>query len=249
MIKKVLSIVAMGALLFVTIPPVFGQQSVQQKSATPENVPIIPPPPPPGGGGPRIPVSLSVAVAQTMQAKMLTLNNQLQANHATAAAYSAAATAAQAYFANSAETGWTAIMQAWILANPALFTSQNPTTAQLEAGYAQLQAQGAVVTYSQYVQMITGDPLADRESFLSFVQTNGLAAFHANLVTALNVLSAQVITRHHGGVMIQVNTWSFSWGAAALYLGVVALACTGPVGIAIAVAGLAAGAIGVAGDD
>jgi hypothetical protein len=244
-LRGVMAVVSMGALLLTTVVPTRAQEQ--------QNPIRIGPPecPPACGGGSKMvpPVNLSVAVAQNFQSKMLTLNNKLQAHQATSATYAAAASAAQAYFANSVEVGWTNIMQRWILANTDLFTG-NPTVTQLHQGYNELVAAGAVVTYNQYVQMIESDPLTDREEFLAFVQTYGLSAVHTSIVNQLNVLAADLTNRHNGSAgTIQVNKWSFTWGAVGLYMGIVGLACTGPVGVAIVVGGLAAGAIGLLGDD
>lgn len=246
MLRKGLVVVVMSVLLLASVaPPLFAQE--QQEN------PIRIGPcgsdcNPNSGGGPVPPKNLSLAVAKTLQSKMLTLNNKLQAHQASSADYAAAATAAQAYFSNSDEVGWTGILQSWILNNSSLFTTVSPTQAQLKAGYATLTNAGAVVTYNQYVQEITGDPLADREAFLSFVQTYGLSAVHTEIVSQLNVMSAQVATRHNGGIILHANKWTFTWGAVGLYLGIVGLACTGPVGVAIAIAGLGCAGVGLLGE-
>jgi hypothetical protein len=210
----------------------------QQSGAKPNVQPV-------GGGGgvggyrpPNVPQSLSLAVVQTMQAKMVTLNNKLQNNTVTPSDYAAASTSVQAYFANSDETGWTANLQTWIIANESLFTT-DPTTAQLQAGYAALQQVGVVSTYGQYVQTITGVSLADRQAFWTQVKTSGLAAYHAGLISELNTLSAQLSRR--GGGMVLLAGCEFNLHVAGLYLGIVALAVAGPVGVGIAVAGLALG--------
>jgi hypothetical protein len=157
--------------------------------------------------------------------------------------FSAAATSMQSYFANSDETGFTANMQTWILANPTLFKTENPSAAQLQAGFAQLQSLGLTSSYNSYVQTLTGDPLADREAFFSFVQTSGLKAYHANLVSSLNVLSARnhrsgqlsyASAHGKGGKLVLINAWTFSWASAGIYLGIVGLViCTGGAGAVV----------------
>lgn len=223
----------------ITLLPAVANAQQQQSGAKPNVQPV-------GGGGgvgggyrpPNVPQSLSLAVVQTMQAKMVALNNKLQNNTVTPSDYAAAATSAQAYFANSDETGWTANLQTWIISNESLFTT-DPTTAQLQAGYAALQQVGVVSTYGQYVQTITGVSLSDRQAFWTQVKTSGLASYHAGLISELNTLSAQLSRR--GGGMILLAGCEFNLHVAGLYLGIVALAVTGPVGVGIAVAGLALG--------
>ena|ERR1700689_4935435 len=90
---------------------------VSHGQAAPDNV-CAPPCNPGGGGGgtlpppPKAPSSLSLAVVQTLQSKMLTVSNKLDSGQQpTSSDYAAAATAAQAYFANSDETGWTSTLQ------------------------------------------------------------------------------------------------------------------------------------------
>jgi len=139
---------------------------------------------PPAGGTLVVPASLSLAVAKTMQTTMISLGNKIYNNSAVAADYSSAATAAQAFFANSDEVGFTANIQAWILANSSLFTT-TPTTAQLEAAYTTLQSIGSTVTYSEYSNSLLAVPLAARQQFLTTVKTEGLSYFHAQLVAAL----------------------------------------------------------------
>lgn len=234
--KQFLSMLLAIGMLFL---PAIANAQQQHGGAKPNVQPIGVP----GGGGggyrpPTVPQSLSLAVVQTMQAKMVSLNNKLQSNTVTASDYAAASTAAQAYFANSDETGWTANLQSWIIANESLFTT-DPTTAQLQAGYAALQNIGVVSTYGQYVQTITGVSLSDRQAFWTQVDTSGLASYHAGVISELNTLSAQ-ITRQNGGLMIQVGC-EFNLHVAGLYLGIVALAVSGPVGWGIAAAGLALG--------
>jgi hypothetical protein len=245
-IRQFLAVILAAGLLFV--PALQAQQ--EGRSATTQ----VQPAPSPGGGashptglgvaGPAIPSSLSISVVQTMQTKMIALNSAVAANKATASTYSAAATALQSYFGNQDETGFTKTIETWILDNSDLFTSTTLTTAQLQAGYASLQSSGVVTTYSAYVQSMTTPTLSEREEFLSAVQTSGLSAYDAQIVSALNSISAQVNTRHNGGILIQVNC-GFNLAVAGLYAGIVGFACGGPVGAGIAVAGLVIAAGGI----
>ncbi len=92
---------------------------------------------------------------------------------------------------------------------------------------------------------------------------SGLKAYHANLVSSLNVLSARnhrsgqlsyASAHGKGGKLVLINAWTFSWASAGIYLGIVGLViCTGGAGAVvlgtyITVAGLGAAAIGVAGE-
>lgn len=236
--RKTTMLVVIAAMLLAIIPPAQAQQQ-----GTTQIVPVTPP----GGGsmprGPVVPGSLSVAVVQTMQAKALILQTKMQTNSQTAADYASLASATESYFANSNETGWTKTLQTWILANPTLFTS-NPTTNELEAGYASLEKAGVKTTYGAYANSILAVPLATRQAFLNTVKTKGLTAYHAQIVSELNVLAAQ--TRDHFSYQLAECRAPYLSGAG-LYLGIVALCVAGPIGVGIAVAGLAFGAAGLFG--
>lgn len=251
-VKLVLSTFLCAGMLFI---PALDAQQQQQQDASPSD----------GYTGPQVPTSLSLGVVQTMQSKMLVLNNKLQnGQQPTASDDAAASTSMQAYFANSDETGWTANLQTWIINNADLFTTLNLSVAQLQAAYTNLQGTGAIISYHQFVEGIMGDSLSDREAFLNFVETSGLQAFHSNMVRALTVLSTANATsgklsyaslhRRGLGKMLLVGTWTFSWAAAGMYLAIVGLVvATGgagavALGIGIGVAGVGAAAVGVAGE-
>lgn len=113
----------------------------------------------------------------------------------------ALATALQLSFANWAETGFTAILQNWILANAPLYTTATPTAQQLQAAYQQLVKLGvANVTLTQFENSIIGAPLASREQFISIIQTNGLQYLHNNIVAVLSTYgSTGASNRPSGG--------------------------------------------------
>jgi hypothetical protein len=237
--RKVLSLIVAAGILLATIPPSHAQQQSQKPQVQP--APGGCPPDCGGSRGPTIPPSLSLGVVQTMQTSMVNLSNKSIAGRAVATDYASAATAFQAFSANSAEVGFTANMQAWILANPSLFTTQTPTATQFQAGYAALQKIGVIATLAEYESSITSVSLSDREAFITMVQTTGLAAYHTAIVAALNAKATQALSRRSGGAVSQVDC-EHGLAAAGLYLGIVALACTGPVGWGIAAAGIALGA-------
>lgn len=100
--------------------------------------------------------------------------------------------------------------------------------------------------------MITSVPLATRQQFYNTVQANGLAYVHTQLVNEVLAFAASTM-RHMGsgsGQFSLVNkiTSAVPWlTIGGLYLGIVALAVTGPVGWRIAAGGLALGGVGLLG--
>jgi hypothetical protein len=210
-----------------------------------------------GGGGtggdgyhaiPKPPATLSQSTFQIAQQKMVTIQQQAKAGHLKGTDVAAAATATQAVFANMDEAGYTPKLEAWIKANSDLFTTQNPTDAELKVGFAALGGTGVTETYAQFVQRITGAPLDVRQAFITAVQTNGLAYFHKGLVAAMNATANSVeLFRDHR--YIQVNKEAPSWWAVgAEYFAIVGISMAVIAGapfvvIAIGVAGAAAGAV------
>ena len=108
-----------------------------------------PPPPLPcetcggGGGGyvptaPSVPSTVSTAVMNQTQSVATNMQVHLNSGKFLESDATALATALQLSFANWAETGFTAILQNWILANAPLYTTAIPTAQQLQAAYQQL---------------------------------------------------------------------------------------------------------------
>jgi hypothetical protein len=236
--SKMLSMIVAAGLLLLTIPPA---QAQQQKAAP--NVQLPPggcPPHCAGAGSPTIPPTLSQAVVTTMQTSMVNLSNKITAGRAGATDYASAATGFQAFSSNAQEVGFTSNIQAWILANPSLFTNANPTQAQFQTGYTALKNMGVIATLAEYENSITSVAASDRQAFLTTVQTSGLNAYHTQVVNALNAAAAQASKRLNGGAVAHASC-ERPMAAIGLYLGIVALACGGPVGWGIAAAGLACG--------
>jgi hypothetical protein len=149
------------------------------------------------------------------------------------------------------ETGYTAKLQAWILANPTIFTTLVPTTAELTLAYNNIASSGINETYAQFVQGITGVPLATRQMLITNVQQSGLDYVHAQIISAMNALanSAQLFENHHGGRLLHVERMGPSWWAVgAEYCGIVLLsvsviAAAPAIIIGVGVAGVAFGAV------
>ena len=238
--QKATSVVVMAVLLLLVVPPARCQQ---QKAAAP---------PPPvqclqcgghgGGGGALIPPpSVSVPVAQVAQSKFITLQNHVATNVTTAADISAAAAALESMFANDNESGFTAAMQAYYLANSALFET-NPTQAQINTAYAWVQENGGKLTLTQFESAFTSSTLSDRQAFFSAVQTHGLEWVFSQLVAELQQTSALY---HKNGRLVFADCLSapISLRVAGLYLGVVALSIA-TAGTFLALAGAIA-AVGI----
>jgi len=132
------------------------------------------------------------------------------AGYYTAIQVSTVATTLNSVFANFADSGYTASLQAWILANPTLFTT-NPTTAELTALYNTLHAGGSTLTQAQVDNYILNIPLADRQLMYSTVQTNGLTYLHTQIVTALNSYAATVEQIRRTGGAFQLAKVSVPW--------------------------------------
>jgi hypothetical protein len=249
--KQFLSMFMMAGLLFVP-----ALQAQQDQQAHPQNVPV----PPPGGGVtgggygsvPKPPTTLATSVFQVAQSKMVTLQKEAVVGTLKSADVASASTALQNVFANMDETGYTVKLQSWILANADLFTTQNPTTAQLETAYATFSGTGVTETYSQFVQRITGVPLNVRQAFITAVQQSGLDYVHSQILSAMNATASMAqINRLNGGHLIQANLQGPSWWAiGAEYLAIVGvsmavIASAPAVVIAIGVAGAAMGAVDI----
>lgn len=245
----------LAGLLMMGVAFIPAVQAQQQSSQAPNVRPAPGGPGGTGGGGysgvPAPPTTLSTATFQTAKQKMVTLQVQAAAGHGLKAAdVASAATALQNVFANMDETGYTAKVQAWVLANPTLFTTQNPTTAELQTAYASLGGTGITETYAQFVQRITGASLDTRQMFITQVQTNGLDYVHSQIIAAMNATANSADLLHqNGGHLVRVVRESPSWWAVgAEYLAIVGvsmavIAAAPAVVIAIGVAGAAAGAV------
>jgi hypothetical protein len=193
---------------------------------------------------------LSTATFQILKQKMVVLQNEAVSGHGLKSAdVASAATAMQSAFANMDETGYTVKLQTWILANPALFTTQNPTTAELETAYASLSGTGVVETYAQFVQSVTGATLDVRQAFIAAVQTSGLDYVHSQIISAMNATAASSELIHrNGGHLVRAEMGTSWWAVAAEYVAIVGvsmavIAAAGPVVIGIGVAGAAFGAV------
>jgi hypothetical protein len=243
MLRKLLSICMMSCLVYVTVPPAFAQQ---QKQVVPN---VQPPGGSPcgtsctyGGGGPVVPSSVSTSVAQVASNSAITLQNHYAAGTVTASDFASAASAIQSMFANDNETGFTANMQTYILANASLFET-NPTQAQLNSAYASVQKLGSTLTLTQFESAFTSSTLSERQAFFSSVQTNGLQYVFGEVVTELQQTAAHYQNNSHGGRLVFAEcTNGFSLRVAGLYLGI--------IGLTIASAGtflVLAGAIGAVG--
>lgn len=213
------------------------------------------------GGGPTgfpaPPPSLSTGVFQVAQQKSEVVENEAvtSPSQIQATDVAAMATAVQSAFANMNDTGWTAKLQTWILNNTALFTSPNPSQAQMTSAYDTLVSQGGIKeTLAQFEAGILSLPTADRTLFVNQVQSGGLTSVHTLIVQAMNEFAAQVqsIQAHHGlmNASFLNNPW---WGIGAEYLAIVGVAmavvASAPaVVIGIGVAGAAMGMVAVVDD-
>jgi hypothetical protein len=238
MVKQFLALSLMFVLLLV--PVMTGAQEIQQnQQAQGDNA---------TGSGPAVPRSLSLAVAKTMQTQMVNLANKLQNNTATGADYGLAAGALGAYFANSNESGFTLNVEKWILSNQALFLN-DPSVAQLQAGYKTLKANvpgiPSGLTFGQYETYFTSATVAARQAFLTSVRTEGLAAYQNQIILGLNNAAASANNTRNGARFLIAGCTVPGASIAGVYLGIVALVVTGPVGWAIAAGGVALGGVGL----
>jgi hypothetical protein len=244
--KKMLSIAVTCALLLLAVPPSFAQQAQAQKIG---NSPI-----PAVVGYASVPVppaTLSKAVFTTLTQKMLVLQTEAVAGRGLkAATVASAATALESAFANMDETGYTPKLQAWILANTDLFTTQVPTAPELQTAYTALSGAGVKETYAQFVQSITGVSLTVREQFIQQVKLYGLDYVHAQIIATMNATanSAELLRRDNGGRLVHAG--GTGWAVAGLYIGIVGvsmlvMAAAGPIAIGCAVAACACDAAGL----
>ena len=101
----------------------------------------------------------------------------------------------------------------------------------------------SVVTEGDYALSVQRVTREDKERFLSIVKSQGLSSFHSQLVEQLQARAARGATVTSRFAQVRCYEAASFWtGAAANYLGIVALAAseTGPValGIGFVAAGL-----------
>jgi hypothetical protein len=234
--------------MFLTIGLFFAPalQAQQSQTATPQNVPV-----PVQGNGPTppstpsisyngslsVPSGVSLAVAQTEQSAMVNLSNKVNANTATSSDYASAATATQAMFGNFNETGFTAAIQAFIVANETLFTT-NPTTAQLTYAYNQAKAAGSSLTLAQFENFMLSSTLAERQALYTAAQQGQLQATFNEVVTELQGLSASLRHGSNGANYILAGCGlGLVLASVGIFIGV--------VGLVLATGGAAAAGIAV----
>jgi hypothetical protein len=239
--QKATAVVVMAFLLLLVVPPSWGQQ---QKAAAPPPVQCLDCSPHPGNLVP--PASVSVAVAQVAQSKFVTLQNHIVASTVTSADLSAAASALESMFANDNETGFTAAMQTYYLANSALFET-NPTQAQINTAYAWVQQNGGKLTLTQFQSAFTSSTLSDRQAFFSAVQTHGLEWVFSQFVTMLQQTVARLQKNGNGGSLVFADcpNAGFDLRVGGLYLGIVALSIASGGAFLVLASALAATGIGL----
>lgn len=204
---------------------------------------------PPITKGPSSPSSFSTSVANGLSSASYTAQGHYNSTGSLQSSdYTALATSAQTFFSEMDSTGATATIQSWILSNQELFTT-NPTEAQLEAAFTALNASGSalVVPESTFINYILNVPLADRQEFLSYVEADGLDYIHSQVVAELNTLAGEAMNMRHGGAVMLAGC-HVPWATiAGFYIGIAALAVTGPVGWAMGAASIAIGMGGAIG--
>jgi nitrate reductase alpha subunit len=237
------------------------QAQQQSQTAKPQNVPVpvqgngpAPPSPSPPSisynGSLSVPSGVSLAVAQTEQSAMVNLSNKVNANTAASSDYASAATATQAMLGNFNETGFTAAVQAFIVNNETLFTT-NPTTAQLTYAYNQAKAAGSSLTLAQFENALLSSTLAERQALYTAAQQGQLQAALNDMVTQLQGLSASLRRGSNGGHYILAGCGlGFGIRSLGIYLAVVGLVvATGgagavALGTAIGIAGVGGSVVG-----
>jgi hypothetical protein len=237
--RKLTAVAVLCSFLLWVVPPATHAQ--QQNKTVPPPIQCLDCSPHPNL---TVPAGVSTAIAQVAENKFITLQNHLAANITTAADIAAAASALESMFANDNESGFTAKMQAYYLANAVLFET-NPTQAQINTAYAWVQNNGGKLTLTQFESAFTSSTLAERQAFYSTVQTNGLEYVFSQIVTQLEQISARYQKGEHVGDLVFADCPStgIALRAAGLYVGIVALSIA-TAGAFLALAGAMA-AVGI----
>ena len=243
--RKVTAIAVLCTFLLAVIPPAtYAQQqsnNVQLPPGCPPNctsgsqyhAPYAPP-----IKGLASPSTFSTSVANGVSSTSVTAQNHYKTSgRFQSSDYTAMATSLQTFFNEENSTGFTASFQTWILNNKALFTT-NPTLAQVEAAYSALNTSGEAVAIpeSTFVNNILDTSLTIRSEFYSYVQADGLEYIHSQIIATLRTLATEALNSQHGGVFVLADC-QIPWvSIGAAYLGIAALAISGPVGWAIGAA-------------
>jgi hypothetical protein len=227
-LKQVVCCLVVAGMLFIPVLDGRGQQ--------PEiSVCLHGCPPPPG---------VSIAVMNQANANLSAFWNKLAANKVTSSDFSTAATTFQIVFANWDEAGYTIMLQSYVLNNESLFLN-GPTSAQIQAGWKTLVANTkAAISESQYTNLIQGVTVTERQELLNTIKSQGLKYLHSQVVSELQTLSAAA-ARNPGAILVLAKC-AVPWlTLVGLYVGIAALAVSGPVGWGMAAGALAAGGAGV----
>lgn len=201
---------------------------------------LIPPPIPPPQE------HLNQTLWTHSQKQSVTVYNKMSNHQITSADYASEATILSAMFDNWDKAGFTKTLETLIVNNPGMFETA-PTNDQLHKGWLLIENTGLYATESDYDTYMLNSVQQQGQALVSFVQTNGLAALHAALVQEFQSL-ANNSRNQRDGVTLRLAKCKVPWASmAGLYLSIAALVVTGPVGVAIAVVGIASGGAGLLG--
>jgi hypothetical protein len=180
-----------------------------------------------------VPSGVSHGVAAEAQTALAAMVEHYHSGTLSGQDVSRAAQALRSTFANWDESGFTAELQAYILAHEAKIL-EGPTAEEIHAVH---RNSAVSVSEEEYSRAVLRTTRGDRFRFLEQVKSEGLKSFHQHLLAQLDG-SARNMVQGFGNVFVQQvywGCWADFLGVASLYFGIAAMAVAGPVGIAIGI--------------
>lgn len=186
-----------------------------------------------------IPGAVSTVSAATVQ-KLGPSGSRFINDQVTPALLGTAAGSLSVMFAEWNQSGFTASLQAYLLANPSLILTA-PSAATIQSQWKNISASFPGMTESEYSNMVLATTTAERQEFYNALKNPsiGLQGIHNQIIANLESASARLIINGSGAHFVQAGEGcGLAFGFGGLYAAVLALACP-PLGAAMAVVGLA----------
>lgn len=193
----------------------------------------------------KVPETVSLAVARTVQRHHAGIYNKVTANeHLTATDFATMAAGLEAHFADLEEAGVTENLQQWILTHESKFIETVPRE-ELLMLWNRAKATGQWsknANFQDYVNYMDRLSLTHRRFFLTYVREHGLHEVHRQVVAHLYRYS--LLARNDSGFLtVAMPPCDIPWmGIISFYLGIVAIPISGGLSLALTYASVGLGA-------